>query len=279
MGSRPSPGGRGRRGGGGDGVLARVARHREGEGEGRALARAGALGPDAPAMRLHQPLADGEAEAGPAGSAAGPARAGVLLEQPRQQLRRHAPALVGDRDRDMRAVAHRRDPDGRGFGRVPGGVGEEVVQHLHDALAVGHHRRKPGRQVDEHGVPGAAREEGVARLVDERRHLRRLGLDRERARVDAPRVEQVGDEADHVIGLPVDDAEELAHLDRAEHPPGAEHRGGRALDGGQRRAQLVAHQAEELRAQALELLERREVLQGDHHRDHRAVLAVDRASR
>ena len=68
----------------------------------------------------------------------------------------------------------------------------------------------------------------------------------------------------------------LAHLDRTEHPRGAEHRGGRALDGGQRRAQLVAHQAEELRAHAFELLERRQILQGDDHRDHRAVLAMDR---
>ena len=37
----------------------------------------------------------------------------------------------------MAALAHRGDPDGRGLRGVPGGVGEEVVEHLHDAPAVG----------------------------------------------------------------------------------------------------------------------------------------------
>ena len=121
----------------------------------------------------------------------------------------------------------------------------------------------------------AGHHRGVARLGERVAEVaQRLGVvvHHEDGRGLAP----LGDQADHVIGLPVDEAEELAHLDRAEHPPGAEHRGGRALDGGQRRAQLVAHQPEELRAHAFELLERREVLQGDHHRDHRAVLAADR---
>ena len=70
--------------------------------------------------------------------------------------------------------------------------------------------------------------------------------------------------------------DELARLGRREQPRGAEQRGGRALDGGERGAQLVAHHAEELGPHALQLLERREVLHGDHHRRDRAVYCVDR---
>ena len=125
-------------------------------------------------------------------------------------------------------------------------------------------------------MPGAAAQEGVPGPVHQVRDLRRFGAYRKRARVDAPDIEQVADEAAHVIGLLVDDAEELAHLGRVELRRGAQHGGGRTLDGGQRRAQLVADHAQELRPQPLQFLERREVLQGDHHRLERAVRRMDR---
>ena len=91
-------------------------------------------------MRLHEPLADGEAEprAANAGLALAPRRAGILLEEMRHALGRDASAFVGDRDRDMHPVTLRRDPDRRGFPCVTRGVGKQVVQHLLDALAVGH---------------------------------------------------------------------------------------------------------------------------------------------
>ena len=98
-------------------------------------------------------------------------------------LRRDAPALIGHRDRDMLPVAFRRDPDGGGVRGVARGVGEQVVQHLHDALPVGQH----GRQVDPDGVPAAAADEGAARLVHQGGDLRGLGHHRERARLDAHR--------------------------------------------------------------------------------------------
>ena len=65
-------------------------------------------------------------------------------------------------------------------------------------------------------------------------------------------------------------------VDQHRVAPAAEHRGGRALDGGQGHAQLVADHAEELGAHALQLLKRGEVLHGDHHRRDGAVLGVDR---
>ena len=70
-----------------------------------------------------------------------------------------------------------------------------------------------------------------------------------------------------------------ATLGRADEARGAERRGGRALDRGQRRAQLVAHHAQELGPHALDFLQRRQVLQGDHHRGERVVRAVRVADR
>ena len=84
---------------------------------------------------------------------------------------------------------------------------QQIVQHLHDALAVRHRGWQVRREVDEERVPGAAAHEGAARLVYQRRHLGRLGRDRQRARLDAPGIEQVADQAVHLVGLPVDDAE------------------------------------------------------------------------
>ena len=235
-----------------------------------------ALGPDAPAVRLDQPLADDEPEAGVGDFAlAAAGGAGVPVEEEGQPLGRDPPALVGDRDRDVDAVACGRDPDRRGLRRVPGGVGEEVAQHLGDAPAVGHHPGQVGRQVDEHGVAAAAREEGGSGPVHQHRDLRGLGRDREGARLDAPRIEQGADKAAHVPGLLVDDAVELVHLGRVEVRRILQQGGGRALDGGERGAQLVAYHAEELGAQPLQLLERRQVLHGDHHRGDFAAVRPD----
>ena len=179
-------------------------------------------------------------------------------------------------NRDVHGVAHGRDPDRRGLRRVAGGVGQQVAQHLHDAPAVGHHPGQVGRQVDEHGVAAAAGEKGGAGPVHQHRDLRGLGRNREGARLDAPGIEQRADEAAHVPGLLVDDAVELAHLGGVELRRVLQQRGDRALDGGERSAQLVAHHAEELGAQPLQLLERREILHGDHDRGDPVVGGMDR---
>ena len=144
----------------------------------------------------------------------------------RKALRRDPQALVGDRDGDVQALAFGRDTDRRGLRRMAAGVGEEVVQHLHDAPLIGQHPRQVRRQVDEHGVPGVAGKERRPRLVHERAHLRGLERDRERAGLETSRIQQVADEPAHAVGLLVDDAEELLRLGRTEAPRGAEHRGG-----------------------------------------------------
>ena len=238
---------------GGFGVV-RLRGHRQGEGEPRPPARPAAGRVDAAAVRLDQPLADGQAQpVAPAGRPAVAARPGVLVEQARQHLRRHAPALVRDGDRHVKPVARRVDADGGGRGRAAGRVRDEVVQHLDDARLVRHHPRQVRRQVDLERVPAPAAEERVARLIHQDGHLGGPGLERQRAGVDASGVQQVAEQPVHAVGLLVDDAEELAGLGRLQHPRGAQRRGARALDGGQRRAQLVAHQAQELRPRALEV--------------------------
>ena len=171
----------------------------------------------------------------------------------------------------MAVLAHSRDPDARGLRGVPGGVGEEVVQHLHDAPPVGHRARQADGKVHHDAVPTAAADEGIPRPLHQLGQLRGLRRDRERARVDAARIEKVADQAPHVARLRDDDAVELAHLGRVERRRVLQQRRRRAPDGGQRRAQLVAHQAQELRPQPLDLVERRQVLNGDHQRGDGAV--------
>ena len=142
--------------------------------------------------------------------------------------------------------------------------------------AVGHHEGQAGGKVEGDAVPSVAVQEGGPRLLHQVADLRGLGRDRERARVEAPGVEQVADEAPHVVGLLVDDAQELAQLRRIHRLRCVEHGGDGALDGGERRAQLVAHQAQELGAHPLDLVERREILDGDHHRADGVALGADR---
>ena len=163
---------------------------------------------------------------------------------------------------------------GEDSGACRAALDEQVGQHLLDAPPVGRHPRQVRRQVDEDGVPAAAAEERVPGPVDQRAHLRGLGIDGQGAGLDAPGVHQVADQAGHVIGLLVDDAEELPDLGRIEGPGGAQHRGGRALDGGQGGAQLMADQAQELGPHALQFLQRGQVLHGDDHRGDGIVLGV-----
>ena len=92
---------------------------------------------------------------------------------------------------------------------MPGGVEQEIVQDLDDAPPVGHHPGQVQRQVDLDGVPAAPAQERVPGLVHQASDLRGLGNDRQRARLDAARIQQVVDQAVHVIGLLFDDAEEL----------------------------------------------------------------------
>ena len=102
----------------------------------RAFTRSGTVSTDAASVRLHQTLTDGESEA-LTGRASG--AADVLVEQVPKQRRIDARALVGDRHRDVGAVAFCGDADGGGLGRLARGVGDEVAQHLGNAASVSQH--------------------------------------------------------------------------------------------------------------------------------------------
>src|SRR5437879_2164423 len=98
------------------------------------------LGPDAPAMRLDDALADREAEPG------APAAAGLPTVKLLEDLVLLAPgqprAAVGDLDGDGAVRRGRDDPD-RTFGRrVLDRVVEEVDQHLLDEHVVDRHERQ-----------------------------------------------------------------------------------------------------------------------------------------
>ena len=67
---------------------------------------------------------------------------GELPEQVRQPLGGYPSALVRDGDGHMVTLPHGGHPDGGRLVRVPGRVGEEVVQHLDDAPPVRHDQRQ-----------------------------------------------------------------------------------------------------------------------------------------
>ena len=114
----------------------------------------------------------------------------------------------------MHAVALGGDPDGGRLGGVPRRVRQEIAENLDDPRAVGHCPRQVFRQVDAHDPVDGTAQEGTAGLIHQRGDIGRLGRHRQRARRDAPVVEQVADQAAHLVGLLVDDPKELQHLGR-----------------------------------------------------------------
>ena len=212
-----------------------------------------------PPVRLHYSFADGQAQAFPSYT---PAQVlavdpGVLPEEVGQALCGYASPLVRDGDGDVHVLHRCAHSDGGLIGRILGRVGEKVGQDLRQALSI---RPDPGqvrREVDLDAVPRAAAQERLSCLVHQGRQIRGYGCDRQRARLDPRHVEKVADQAPHVIGLLVDDPEELEHLGGIDGRRGAQHGGRGAFDSGKRRPQLVAHHAQELGPQPLQLFQRR----------------------
>ena len=102
-------------------------------------------------------------------------------------------------------------------------------------------------------------------LVHQGGHLHGLGGHRQGAGLDAGHVQEVGDQTPHADGLVPDDAVELAHLRRVQAGRFLQQGVGGPLDGGERGPQLVAHHAQELGPQPLQVLQRRQVLYGHDH--------------
>ena len=188
--------------------------HRDRKGESRAEAQSVALGPYAAPVRFHYPLANGKAQ-----TLSSDIRLSVrvidpheLPEQLRQFLGGHSSTLVGDGDRDAGVLLQSGHHDRGRRGRVLGGVGQEVGQDLDHALPVRRDWGEVRRQVDFYAVPCPAVQEGGHCLVDQRRQIGGLGSDRKRPRLDPRHIEKVVDKAAHMVGLFVDDPEELVRL-------------------------------------------------------------------
>ena len=166
--------------------------------------------------------------------------------------------------------------DGRRLMAVAGRVGEQVADELHDAPPVGHHQRQVRGQVDADDVLCARALEGGAGLVDQPGQVLWLGGHREGAGLDPHDVDEVCEQLAHVVGLLVDDPEELVHLCGVKRAPRLAQRGRGPLDGRERGSQLVADHPQELGAKALHLREGAHVACSYHHRVNPAVGARDR---
>src|SRR5438477_1296201 len=100
---------------------------------------AGRLHPDAAAVLLDDPLADGQAQA--QASEGGSLRTAEALEDGLLALARDANTAIGDRDLDVFALGIDRDLDLPSLRRVADRVGDQVVEHLLDAVAIGEDRQ------------------------------------------------------------------------------------------------------------------------------------------
>ncbi len=121
-----------------------------------------------------------------------------------------------------------------------------------EQLRVDPHQRQVGRDIE----PDVVALEDLPRVVDRAGHrvgqVGRLDMKRERARLDARHVEQIGDET----------AAAAAPLSRtsSSSADGASraHLGATAQDRGERRAQIVADRRQQRRAQAIAIAELRD---------------------
>ena len=220
-------------------------RHPDGEPAARGVDR-----DDRAAHRLGEPLGDGKPEP----DAGRPlVEAGERLEDPLLELGRHPGAVVDHVEHHPVAVlpgAQHRPQIGR---RVPQRVGEQVGEHPLEQPGIGPDEGQVVGHDDQHlvrVVQAAQRHRGD--LVHRGRAQERL----KRPGLQAAHVEQVADERVEPVGVLLDVGEQLglvlggpAHVGL----PQARHA---RLDRGERRAQVVAHRAQQRGPHPVALRER-----------------------
>ncbi len=205
-------------------------------------------------MGLHERTDDREPETGRGGGAI---PCGIGLVEPVEdvgQVRRGDPAArVHHGDRDLAAgLASRIQPDTAGGGRVADRIVGERQDDLPDPVRIGVHGQPVGRaRGDRHPRPGRARLEVPRDGRQQRRHLDRAAVERQRSGLgEAHRPEVVHDPRQqprlvaHGLQVPV-----LVRVHAVEH-----RRGGR-LDDGERRLELVRGVLEQPPARVLRGLE------------------------
>ena len=144
--------------------------------------------------------------------------------------RSHARLLVGDRDRPIKVLAHCGHPYGGCRRGVPGLVGQQVAADLNDTAPVHLHQGLVWFDVDGEIFPAPCADEGAPCLLHQHCDLCRLGTDRQYALLDAYHVEKVGNQVMNVVGLFIDDAEELTDYCGVKVGGRTQHGGGGAPD-------------------------------------------------
>src|SRR5690606_33282866 len=164
-----------------------------------------ALDPDAAAVRLDDALGDGEAEADAA--AARVAGLPEAVEEVRELIGRDAGPGVADLEAHLVAIAFDVDAHAPAFGRELDGVADEVAERLEQAVAVDADSGRLGLVAAQLELERPLRRDHTERLVqalEQRRGAVGARLDEQAAGLDAPQVEQVGDQAVHLLGRRAD---------------------------------------------------------------------------
>ena len=162
--------------------------------------------------------------------------------------------MVEDLELDRAASAPGSHSDGAPARGVLDGVVDERAEDLAQLLAVGFGREGPLRDVDDevvrlgHPVLLRVRHD----LVHDRPDLGRGQVDLQVARVEPRHVQERVDDRGQPVGLGGDVPEERPALVLAEEHVLPEQRLGEAVDGGQRRPQLVRDRGDEVRLHLLD---------------------------
>ena len=175
-----------------------------------------------------------------------------LAEWPHRRvdlLRRHPRSVVADLDADQ-AVAKSRCHEldhAAGLGELDG-VGQHIDQDLLEAQRIGIELRQIGREPARHGDAALAspRVDDQQAALDRRLERHGLALDGELAGLDLGYIEDAVDEREQMIGGLPDIAGIERNLLRIVALEGAQHLG-KADDGIERGAELMAHIGDEFR--------------------------------
>jgi hypothetical protein len=254
----------------------------ESEVEGGAFAQ-GAGGPDVAAVLGDDGAADGEAEAGAAhGAGVGGVDLLEALEDLLELVGGDAAAVVLDFDEGFLVGDVLGDQldlagDGRRRRRELDGVGDEVDEHLEDAVGVGPDMNVAALDGEaDVGLLGGGVEE-LSGALEELGHGAGDGVELGLAGADALEVEDVVDEADESVGVADGDVHHLAHFFGSGVEGAAAEQAEGGTERGERRAELVGDGGDELVLHAVELIALGDVGEGDDDADGTAglVVAVD----
>ena len=163
----------------------------------------------------------------------------------------NADAVVRHPEQDLRSLlarAHHNLSAGR---RILNGVGDQVVQHFVDAVAIGAHRRQRHRDLQPQAVLSAATGKKYGAIFEQRRQVHRLEVKHLPPGFHALQVEEVVDEVAQPGAFLVHDLQKLALLFGREFARQHEFR--KAAQRSQRGAQSMAHVVHQVVAQRHQL--------------------------